>query len=131
MQKQMLLAMLIFSIAANSYAAGTSYDLKAGQAAPVDGVLLDKVKANEVKNELLEKDGLVKLNQSLTLSLELMDKNQSILTQKTDLLLAQNTDLIKANNDSRSTSTWAAIGYTLLGVGIAGLGVWGASKLAR
>ncbi len=106
-----------------------SVDLSKGTPAPYDGVLLDKERANSVKNELIEKDYLQRSNESLNKSINLYKDNENILNQKSDILLKQNTDLIKNLNESRSVSTWEKVGFFILGVAVTGAAVYGASRL--
>lgn len=121
-----LLTLIAFPVYANQ-----AIDIKAGEPAKFDGVLLDKEKANEIKNELIEKDGLVKTNASLNRTIELGTKNTDLLNQTNDILMGRNLNLTKELNYARETSTLAKVLYFVGGVALTGVAVWGASKLNR
>lgn len=125
--KKLLVISLIF-VQIPVYA-NQAIDLEKDQKAPYSGTLLDKEKANNVKNELLEKDSLAKQNESLNKELNLFKVNQDYMNEKNDLLLKQNIDLTKNLNDTRQMSDWTKVGYFLLGVVVVGAGVYGASRL--
>lgn len=96
-----------------------------------DGVLMDKERAEKIRDELIEKDALVKINESLNKSVILHRSNEDILTNQNKMLLNQNIEVTKALNESRETSTITKIGYFLGGVIITGAAVYGASRLVR
>lgn len=130
MKKLILMLMLVSLIPVSSFA-NQAYDIKAGQPAPVDGVLFDKEKANEIKNELIEKDGLVRTNNSLNKTIELQTKNNELTNQTNEILMGRNLELTKSLNDSRETSTFTKVLYFVGGVVITGAAVWGATRLNR
>lgn len=131
MIKKILTVMLISLTVVNSSFANQAIDVKAGQAAPYDGVLLDKEKANEIKNELIDKDGLTQINLSLNKTIELHQKNTDTLNQSNAILMDRNLDLTKELNSSRELSTFTKVLYFVGGVALTGAAVWGASKLSR
>ena len=125
-----LATLLTFSIIANNIAVcQEAVNVQKGQPAPFNGLLLPEKKAKEVKDELLEKDALKKMHESSLESIKLYKDNEKLQNEKSQILLNQNLELIKANKAARTTSTFEKVGLIVLGVGIAGLGVWGASKL--
>ena len=109
--------------------ADTATELNKGDPAPYSGTLLDKEKSRKIREDLIEKDGLVKTNESLNKSLLLYRSNEDILNSQKDLLIKQNVELTKTLNDTRSTSNWEKAGYFVLGIVVTGAAVYGASKL--
>lgn len=126
--KSIIIALLIISQPA---LADTAINISKGQPAPYDGVLMDKEKAEKIRDELIEKDALVKINESLNKSVILHRSNEDILTNQNKMLLNQNIEVTKALNESRETSTLTKIGYFLGGVIITGAAVYGASRLVK
>lgn len=94
-----------------------------------EGTLLDKGQANKLKDQLIERDGFEKQNESYKKSVELYKTNEAILYNQKDTLLNQNMELSKTLNDTRTTSNWERFGYVLLGVAITAVAVKGASSL--
>jgi hypothetical protein len=131
MKKQILSLMLISLMVANNCFANQAVNIDKDQKAPFSGVLFDKEKANNVKNELIEKDSLVKTNESLNKSINLYRSNQDLVNKENDLLLNQNVKLTENLNSAREMSDIAKIGYFLLGVAVTGAAVYGASRLAK
>jgi hypothetical protein len=129
--KQILSLILISSIFIHPAFADQAIDLKQGQIAPYDGILLDKEKANKVKNELIEKDGLKQDNTSLNKQLIYYKSNEDMLNQKSDMLLKQNLEMTKSLNEARSTSNWEKIGFFVLGVVVTGAAAYGVSRITR
>lgn len=129
--KLLIASILVFTLTIQSALANQSVELDKGQPAPYPGVLLDKEKSKEIRDELIEKDGLVKTNESLNKSIQLYRSNEDLQNQKSDILLKQNIELTKTLNDTRSVSGWEKVGFFILGVAITSAAVYGASKLAR
>lgn len=94
-----------------------------------EGTLLDKEKAEKIKDQLIERDGFQKENESYKKTVELYKANETIYMDQKDMLLKQNIELSGALNDSRSTSNWERLAYVLLGIGITALAVKGAQQL--
>lgn len=92
-----------------------------------EGTLLDKEQANKIKDQLIERDGFERENQSYKRSIELYDKNSLIYQNQNDLLLNRNIQLTESLNKSRTTSTLEIIGYMVLG----GLVIYGGSRVTR
>lgn len=129
--KKILSLILLSSIFIHPALVDQAIDLKEGQIAPYAGTLLDKEKANKVKNELIEKDGLKEDNTSLNKQLIYYKSNEDLLNKKGDMLLNQNIEMTKVLNDARNTSTLEKIGFFVLGVVVTGAAVYGASRLTR
>lgn len=129
--KILIASILIFVFTVQSALANQAVELDKGQPAPYPGTLLDKEKSKEIRDELIEKDGLVKTNESLNKSINLYKSNEEILGKQKDLLLNQNIELTKVLNDTRSMNGWERVGFFILGVAITSAAVYGASKLAR
>lgn len=91
------------------------------------GTLMDKEKAEKIRDELIDKDAYKKENESYKRSIELYRSNEVIYLEQKDMLLKQNIELTKTLNDTRSTSTLEKIGLIILGAGI----LYGASRLTR
>lgn len=111
--------------------ADTATNLSKGQPAPYDGILLDKEKSDKIRDELIEKDALVKINESLNKSIKLHRDNEDILNGQKKMLVDQNIELTRALNDSRETSTWTKIGFFALGFIVTSAAVYGATRLAK
>jgi hypothetical protein len=126
--KYLLIALLIIP---QPVFADAVTNIEKGQPAPYSGVLMDKQKAEKVRDELIEKDALVKINESLNKSIILHRNNEDIITNQNKMLLNQNIEVTKALNETRETSTITKIGYFLGGVIITGAAVYGASRLVR
>ena len=92
-----------------------------------EGTLLDKEQANKIKDQLIERDGFERENQSYKRSIELYDKNSVIYQNQNDLLLNRNIQLTESLNKSRTTSTLELIGYMALGALI----IYGGSRVTR
>lgn len=96
-----------------------------------EGTLMDKEKAEKIRDELIEKDALVKEKESYEKSIKLYEENKTIYQVENDMLLHRNIELSKALNDARETSDWVKVGYFVLGVAITGVAVYGAAKIAK
>ena len=132
MKKTLILILLLANI--NTAVADQAVTVKAGDVVSQSydrGTLLDREKAEKIKDELIEKDGLVKQVESYDKTIKLYRSNEDILNSQKDMLLKQNIELTKTLNDTRQTSDWVKIGFFVLGIGIAGLGVYGASRLSK
>lgn len=95
------------------------------------GTLLDKEKAEKIKDQLIERDGFEKENLSYKKSVDLYEANKTIYQEENTLLLNRNIELTKTLNNSRQTNDWVKVGYFLLGVGVTGLAVYGAARLTK
>jgi hypothetical protein len=126
--------LIIFLLTIQTAYGGNAIKVKTGDVVPKEfneGTLMDKDTSEKVRDELIEKDALVKTNESLNKTIILHRSNENILTEQNKLLLDQNLNLTKTLNETRETSTIVKIGYFLGGVIITGAAVYGASKLVR
>jgi len=125
---------LVFAFTVNTALADQAVTVRAGDVIKPEydrGTLFDREKAEKVKDELIEKDGLVKQVESYDKTIKLYRSNEEILNGQKDMLLKQNIELTKTLNDTRETSDWLKIGYFVLGIGVAGIAVYGASRLSK
>jgi hypothetical protein len=90
--------------------------LNKDQAAPYQGLLFSIGKANDLKNSVLERDSLLKINESLNKSITLQENIISKQNEKVDILLTQNDRLAKSLGDERVVGSWERFGYFLLGI---------------
>lgn len=91
-------------------------ELKKGQPAPYDGILLDQEKANKAANILLERDLLKELNASYEKTMNLYKINTEHIKHQNNILLEQNDKLALQLKESQSLNTWERIGLVTLGV---------------
>lgn len=91
------------------------------------GTLLDKEKANKVKDQLIDADACTKENDSYQKSVLLYQANDKIYQDENSLLLNRNVELTKDLNSSRQTSDLEKIGYIILGAAM----LYGGSRLVR
>ena len=128
----MLKYLLIISmISSQPVFADNSINLNKGDSAPYSGVLLDKEKADKIRDELIDKDALVKINESLNKSVIIYRSNEDILNGQKNMLVNQNIELTKVLNDTRETSSWVRVGYFVLGIAVTSAAVYGATRLAK
>lgn len=132
--KLFIATLLIFTFTTQAVLADNVISVKTGDVVTKEydgGSLLDREKANKIKDELIEKDGLVRTNESLNRSVKLYRDNEIIYNDQKKLLLDQNIELTKVLNDTRETSTFTKVLYFLGGVAITSAAVYGASRLAK
>lgn len=129
--KLLVAIILLFTFTIQAAFADNAVTVKEGFVVPKEynqGTLMDKEKAEKVRDELIEKDVLQKTNDSLNKSILIYKSNEEIFNNQKDMLIKQNIALTETLNDSRETSGWVKAGYFVLGVAVTGLAVWGASK---
>lgn len=129
--KLFITSLILLAFTIQSALADQSVNINKGEKAPYTGVLLDQEKAEKLRDELIEKDALVKTNESLNKSIILYKSNEEILSGQKDMLLKQNISLTETLNDTRTTSDLVKVGYFVLGVAVTGLAVYGAAKIAK
>lgn len=132
--KQIITTILILTFTIQSAFADQAVTVRAGDIIKPEydkGTLFDREKAEKIKDELIEKDGLVKQVESYDKTIKLYRSNEEILNGQKDMLLKQNIELTKTLNDTRETSDWLKVGYFVLGIGVAGIAVYGASRLSK
>ncbi len=125
----MKIILISFLISIQAFADPIS--LSKDQKAPYDGILFTETKANEIRKEILDKDYLQLQNDSLNRSLDLYKSNENLYGQQTQLLLDQNDKLAKSLYQERMVTNWERLGFFLLGIGVTGLAIYGASQLAK
>ncbi len=125
----MKIILISFLISIQAFADPIS--LSKDQKAPYDGILFTETKANEIRKELLDKDYLQLQNDSLNRSLDLYKSNENLYGQQKQLLLDQNDKLAKSLYQERMVTNWERLGFFLLGIGVTGLAIYGASQLAK
>lgn len=127
MQKYLKTTLLISSIivSLNTGFTEEAVKLNLGIPAPFAGVLIPFDKAEEMRKQLIERDGLVKLVSSYERSTSLQDLNFKLSQEQVNILQEQNTSLRTQVSYSEYTK------YLWLGLGIVGtsLAVWSAGNL--
>lgn len=103
--------------------------LKKNDPAPYDGLLLDKKKANEFKDKLVELDKTKEINKSLEESNKLSKSTIDQVQDKNEQLNKRNDELARDLKDSRQMSDVQKILWFGLGIVGASAAVYGASKL--
>lgn len=129
--KLLIATVLAFSLTLQTAFADTAVNINKGDSAPFSGTLLDKEKSDKIRDELIDKDALVKVNESLNKTVLIYRSNEDILNGQKKLLLDQNIELTKTLNDTRETTTLAKVGFFLLGVAVTSAAVYGATRLAK
>lgn len=81
-----------------------------------DAWVFSPVKAKEVRDRLIDLDNELKLNESLSKSIELYKKNEEIQNNKVNLLLEQNDRLAKSLGSERTLNNWERFGFLTLGI---------------
>ena len=81
-----------------------------------DSWVFSPAKAKDVRDRLIDGDTFQKLNESLSKSIDLYKKNETINDNKINLLLEQNDKLAKSLLAERTVGSWERFGYFLLGV---------------
>lgn len=74
-------------------------------------------KAKSVRDRLIDGETNLKLNESLTKSLDLYKLNEQIQQNKVNLLLEQNDKLVQRLGESQSLNNWERFGLFILGIG--------------
>ncbi len=124
---------LLLTLATPAYA-DNAVKVKTGDVVPPaynDGTLLDKEKSEKIRDQLIERDGFEKENESYKKSVELYKANEVIYTKQNDILLSRNIQLTETLNNSREMSDWTKVAYFALGIAITAGAVYGASRLTK
>ena len=119
--------MLSFSIIVTASSQENSLYLKKGDITPYEGVFLTVETAKKVRQDLIERDGLLKINTSYENSLKLSDLNASLYKEQVGILMNQNKTLM----EERSIGNLERAFWTTLGVVGTGTAVYLAAGLAR
>jgi hypothetical protein len=121
-----LLLSSIITLSVLSSNAQEAVPLEQGKAAPFTGILLTPKAAQDLKNAVIERDGLVEQKASYERSMEYYRKSDELQQKKLNIVLEQNDKLALRLGEERSMSTWEKIGYFSLGIiatGIAGYAI--------
>jgi len=113
-----------------SFADQTVY-LDKGNPAPYPGLLMPLDRAKEIHKELIEKDYLEDINQSMKKSLDYYQQKEDLHQKKLELLLDQNDKLSQALQDSKSSTDLEKLLWFGIGIGVTGLAVYSATQLTR
>jgi hypothetical protein len=119
--------LLSFSIIVTASSQENSLYLKKGDITPYEGVFLTVETAKKVRQDLIERDGLLKINTSYENSLKLSDLNASLYKEQVGILMNQNKTLM----EERSIGNLERAFWTTLGVVGTGTAVYLAAGLAR
>lgn len=108
---------LILTISFTSVMAETDPHFEAkGYTLTQDSWVFSPEKAKSVRDKLIDGETNLKLNESLTKSIELYKSNDQIQQNKINLLLEQNDKLAVRLNDSQSLNSWERFGLFVLGI---------------
>ena len=106
-----------------SVRAEDTFPINKGEASPVDGIVMTTDKARSLKNELLDKDMLVKQVGIYKLNEELLNNQVALWRTQSDSLSKQLTD--------EKYSFWSNTGFFLLGVAVTTGLAYGVSRATR
>lgn len=126
MINKLVILLTLFSFVAY---AGDVTHIEKDTPAPYTGYLFTPEKTNEVKNVVVERDGLLKLNESLTKSLQLQSDIAELNQKKVNILLQQQEDLSKTLYDQRSMSNLERMLWVGAGILIVGVSIYGVSQI--
>lgn len=122
---------LILSSFSPRAVADQAIQIKAGEPAKFDGILMDQEKSNKVKIGLDERDLFEQIVNSQTKSIQLLKDNNTYSENKVNLLLTQNDSLAERLQASQGLNNWERIGLVVLGIAMtcgAGLAIRSLSK---
>jgi len=120
--------LLIFSIIARSSFAAEA--VKKDQLIPYDGILFSQEEASAIKKELIDKDLYRQLNDSYERTLKLVNEKQAIDDKRIEMLTKNNLELYNAISVNKDVQWWEKTLFFVLGVAVAGLGMYVAVKAA-
>lgn len=131
MKQVALILFWIVSIdVSNLYADDVVYVDK-GTSAPFTGYLFPPAKADNVRKELIEKDGLHLLNVSLTKTVELQKENINLYELRIKNMSEQNDNLAKNLYNERNVTNWERIGFFALGIVATGFAIYGVKSISK
>lgn len=128
------LATLISLISLLNVNSGWAYQpslLEKDKPAPFTGYLFSPEDTAKLRGELVEKDGLVKINESYQRSIDLYQKNEEILNNKVNVLLNQNDQLSNSLYKEKTLSSFEKVLWFVGGVLITGFAFYGAQKVTK
>lgn len=115
--KSFIIIKLIESIALYPVALGNeAVEIRKGETAKFDGVLLDVEKSQQVKIGLQERDIFKQIVDSQAKSIDLLKQNDSYNDQKVSKLLEQNDKISEQLRSAQGMNTLERIGLFTLGV---------------
>lgn len=123
----MLTFLIIVSLTSNVFAQD-AVTVNKGEPSPFTGILLSPTKAEQVRQELIERDQLKLFNQTLLQKIDNQDKIIDNQGKQVRLLTDQNSKLMNEIN-SRKTSTFERVMWFSLGVVVTGTAFYGASRV--
>jgi hypothetical protein len=123
----LLISLIIASLINNCFAKD-SVPLNKGDLSPFTGILLSTKKAEQVREELIERDQLKIFNKALLQKIDGQDKIISNQNKQVKLLNEQNNKLMK-EIESRKTTTFERVMWFSLGVIVTSAAVYGASRV--
>ena len=103
--------------------------LDKGETAPFHGYLFPDDKAIQFRKDLIELDGLKKMESSYQKSLDLFNKNETLYNTKVNMLLEQNDKLAVALYKSKDRDAFENRFWFILGMIVTGSGVYLATKI--
>jgi hypothetical protein len=131
MQNLIKLLLLLTLLTSSAIAQSDPVYLEKDAKSPYTGLLFTVEESQALRKELIEKDTLVKINESLTRSLDLYRSNESLYQSQKNILLEQNDKLAKSLYSERQLSSTEKALYFLGGVALTGLAVYAASQLVN
>lgn len=110
------ITLLCFSISSIAFSDTDPYLAAKGFVLPQESWVFSPEKAKDVRNRLIDNETNLKINESLSKSIELYKSNDQIQQNKVNLLLEQNDVLAKRLNESQSLNNWERFGLFVLGI---------------
>lgn len=99
--------------------------------APFEGLLFPTAQANQIRQQLIERDGLLLINTSLQKSLDLSTQIDTSNNKKINLLIEQNDKLASSLSEERTMSNWERVGYFVGGIVVVGLAFYGLGQIHK
>lgn len=127
---QLVLPWVLLITVSNAYSDDVIY-LEKGVPSPFTGYLFPPAKADGIRKELIEKDGLHLLNVSLTKTVELQKDNINIYELRIKNMSEQNDNLAKNLYNERNVTNWERIGFFALGILATGFAIYGVKSIGK
>lgn len=116
--KKLKMLLLTTCLISSTSAISNVVFIKKGTAAPSDGYLFDEVSAKKTREELIEKDGLVKINQSLEKIVEAQKQVAELYEKKSDKFEKRADALSLSLEKSNNSSFYMKAGIFILGAAL-------------